>query len=297
MPISFFYGVIFSIYLNAKTCKNKSGIMAKLKSPLLSFEAHGVLGDVLVFFTRGGTSYVRSKPQDPVSLSIAQGLLRDCFASAAVSAHSLTQGQKDFYTDLAPDSAFCPWWNNFIGQYIKDNYEAPVVAGICIKSLQFVTPTILDGEQFVDFNISSVDVTKSVFILLGCEPVDDDPRNFMHSFNLQTSTTARCIRAYAPLLGNLIAHAFIVEFEPAFIASFQKKDFTLDIDEAEILVTLDPVNLSKTVLFPWGYRCYGEGAANIYLCRADLRDNTTLRLRRNATGATVDGRIAVVEFT
>jgi len=270
--------------------------MAKLKSPLLSFEAHGVLGDVLVYFTRGGTSYVRSKPQDPVSLSIAQGLLRDCFASAAVSAHSLTQGQKDSYADLAPNSAFCPWWNNFIGEYIKDNYEGPSVATTFIKSLQIVTPTILNGNQYVDYTIASIDDTKSVLFLLGCNPVNNDSRNFMHYFSIQNSTTLRLYRVAAPALGDLIAHAFILEFDPAFIASLQIKSFSLPQADAQILVPIDAVDLSKTVIFPSGQRSYLNVTADIYLLRADLQNNTTLRLRRNTTGGSLDGQIRVVEF-
>ncbi len=199
------------------------------------------------------------------------------------------------YADLAL-ILLLPWWNNFIGQYIKDNYEVTPVAATFIKSLQIVTPTILNGNQYVDYTIASIDDTKSVLFLLGCNPVNNDSRNFMHYFSIQNSTTLRLYRVAAPALGDLIAHAFILEFDPAFIASLQIKSFSLPQGDAQILVPIDAVDLSKTVIFPSGQRSYLNVTADIYLLRADLQNNTTLRLRRNTTGGSLDGQIRVVEF-
>jgi hypothetical protein len=270
--------------------------MAKLKSPLLSFSAHGTLGDVLVYYDRAGKSYVRSKPQDPVSLSLAQGVLRDCFASAAISAHSLTQGQKDYYAALAPNSAFSPWWNNFIGQYIKDCYEAPSVAVTFIKSLQLITHTILDGQQYVDTAINSVNKDMCGLFLLGCNPVNDDSRNFMHYFSISTSTSVRLYRVTSPAIGDLIASAFILEYEPAFITSLQIKSFSFGVNDYEKLITIDEVDLAKTVIFPSGQRSYANVGASVFMLRTDLQDSTTLRMQRLSIGGALDGQVRVVEF-
>jgi len=270
--------------------------MAKLKSPLLSFEAHGALGDVLVYFTRGGTSYVRSKPQDPISLSVAQGLLRDCFASAAVSAHSLTQGQKDSYAALAPNSAFCPWWNNFIGQYIKDYYEVPSVATTFIKSIQTAIGTILNGESVIDVLINEVNMTKSGTYILGIGAANDDPRNFRCYNTFLDSTHLRLVRSPLVKGGNLIVSTMIIEFETDFIVSYQYKSIAIASGDTAGTTAIDAVDLSKTIIFPAGFLCDTNVAANIWNLYVDFENNTTLRARRVTSGAGVNAIVRVVEF-
>jgi len=270
--------------------------MAKLKSPLLSFSAHGTLGDVLVFFDRHGTSYARSKPKDPVSLSVDQGVLRDCFAAAALSAHSLTQGQKDSYAALAPNSAFCPWWNNFIGQYIKDNYEAPSVVSTFIKSAQVATGTILNGQGNVDVVINSVVPDNCAPFLLGFGAANDDPRNFGHYVSFLDATHVRFVRHWSPMVGDLICSAMVLEFEPDFIVSSQSK--TLDPASGDTTKTapIDAVDLSKTILFPKGFTAHADVTPQIYNWYADFQDNTTLRIRRTTSGAAGYVVLLVVEF-
>jgi len=270
--------------------------MAKLKSPLLSFEAHGALGDVLVYFNRGGTSYVRSKPQDPVSLSVAQGLLRDCFASAAVSAHSLTQGQKDYYASLAPDSAFCPWWNNFIGQYIRDYYEVPGLAISFIKSVQSVVGTILNGNTNVEVSIDEVVSEKSYISYLGVGAANDDPRNFRSCAYLIDGKHIRFTRATTPCVGDLICSAMIVEFEPDFVVSYQRVTAEIQSAETEGTKTINAVDLSKTIIFPAGFRCDGDVNADVWNIYLDFQNNTTLRARRVSTGSYVYSVVRILEF-
>lgn len=270
--------------------------MAKLKSPLLSFSAHGTLGDVLVFFDRHGKNYVRSKPQDPVSLSLAQGVLRDCFVSAAISAHSLTQGQKDAYAAVAPNSAFCPWWNNFIGQYIKDNYEAPDLATTFLKSVQIATGVILDGESYIDITIDEITTNKAVPFMLGAEASLDDPRNHEIYCSFIASTTCRVSRHTSPKVGALNVSVFILEFEPAFVVSHQNRQVNFGAGDVLATIEIDAVDLSKTVLFPRGNICTADVAPTIYKAYSDFLNNTTIRARRNTSGNAVYYMYTVVQF-
>ncbi len=270
--------------------------MAKLKSPLLSFSAHGLLGDVLVFFNRHGESYVRSKPQDPVSLSVNQGLLRDCFVSAAISAHSLTQGQKDFYADLAPNSAFCPWWNNFIGQYIKDNYEVAPVATTFIKSVQIVVGTILDGQGYVDVVISEIDHLKSVPFIIGRGPANADPRNFSCYLSFLDTTHLRLTRYFSPKTGALTVSCMALELEPAFLVSIQSVSIAYASGNTTVTQAVTPVDLSKSILFPRGSLVNDNVAANIFNWYADMTDNATVRIRRTTSGSAGNEIFYLAEF-
>jgi len=270
--------------------------VAKLKSPLLSFSAHGSFGDVLVFFNRHGKSYARSKPKDPVSLSLAQSVLRDCFASAAVSALSLTQGQKDFYADLAPDSAFCPWWNNFIGRYIKDNYEAPGVATTFLKSLNVVTGTIPDGDYWVDVEVSPFVSVDCAPFLLGCAPVNTDPRNFVHYVSFSAGNCLRFVRSNTTKLGDLIASAMMIEFDPDFIVSRQNCSIQFESGDTTKTFAIDAVDLNKAVIFPRGALCNENVTPNKYIWYADFLNNTTLRIRRSASGSSGFIILLVLEF-
>jgi hypothetical protein len=270
--------------------------MAKLKSPLLSFSAHGTLGDVLVFFDRHGKNYVRSKPQDPVSLSIAQGLLRDCFVSAAISAHSLTQGQKDSYAAAAPNSAFCPWWNNFIGQYIEDNYEGPDVATTFLKSVQIATGIIADGDSYIDITVNEFTPDKSVPFMLGAEASLDDPRNHEIYCSFIGTTTVRVSRHTSPKVGALNVSVFVLEFEPAFIVGHQNRQVNFGAGDVLATIAIDERNLAKTVLFPRGNVCTADVAPTVYKAYSDFLNNTTIRARRNTSGVAVYYMYTVVEF-
>jgi len=270
--------------------------VAKLKSPLLSFSAHGTFGDVLVFFNRHGKSYARSKPQDPVSLSVAQSVLRDCFASAAVSAHSLTEGQKDSYAALAPNSAFCPWWNNFIGEYIKDNYEAPGVATTFIKSLGVVTGTIPDGEAYVDVEVPVIVTANCAPFLLGCAPVNTDPRNFVHYVGFSDVTHVRFVRANQTKLGDLIVSAMVIEFDPDFIVSSQNVSLSFEAGDTIKTSAIDAVDLDKTIIFPRGALCNENVTPDKYVWYADFLNNTTVRIRRSASGSSGYIILLVNEF-
>jgi len=270
--------------------------MAKLKSPLLSFSAHGNFGDILVYFNRHGENYVRSKPKDPVSLSVDQGVLRDCFASAALSAHSLTQGQKDFYADLAPDSSFCPWWNNFIGQYIKDNYEAPDVATTFIKSVQVVVGTIPDGENYIDVEISSVDHLKTVPFLLGVGCANDDPRNFSCYITFLDSTHLRLVRYSGSKVGDLTVSVMFWELEPDFIVSMQSLSVFYVSGDTTVTKNIDEVDISKSIIFPRGSLVNNDVAANVYNWYADFLNSTTIRIRRTTSGSAGAIILYVCEF-
>ena len=270
--------------------------MAKLKSPLLSFSAHGTLGDVLVFFDRHGKSYVRSKPQDPVSLSVAQSLLRSCFESAAISAHSLTEGQKDYYANLAPNSAFCPWWNNFIGQYIKDNYEAPGVATTFIKSVQVVVGTIPTGDYWIDIEISSIDHLKTVPFILGVGCANDDPRNFGCYITFLDATHMRIVRSNTTKLGALTVSVMVWELEPDFLVSIQSVSIAYVAGDTSVNKTVTEVDLSKSILFPRGRLINEDVAANIYNWYADMLNSTTARIRRTTSGSTGNEIFYLCEF-
>ena len=270
--------------------------MAKLKSPLLSFSAHGTLGDVLVFFDRHGKSYARSKPKDPVSLSLAQGVLRDCFASAAVSALSLTQGQKDSYAALAPNSAFCPWYNNFIGQYIIDNYEAPSVATTFIKSVQIVVGTIPNGSSYIDVLCNPIVINESCTFVLGIGAANDDPRNFRAYNTFLDTTHLRLVRDSQPKVGDLIISCMIVHFDPDFIVSLQYKTITFESGDVLATTAIDAVDISKTIVIPAGFLCDSDVNANVWNCYLDLADNTTLRGRRVTSGGIINAIARIIQF-
>lgn len=270
--------------------------MAKLKSPLLSFSAHGTLGDVLVFFDRHGKSYVRKKPQDPVSLSLGQGVLRDCFVSAAISAHSLTQGQKDSYAALAPNSAFCPWWNNFIGQYIKDNYEAPSVVSTFIKSVQIVVGTIPDGSRNVDVLIDAVDIDFTVPFSLGFAPPNADPRNGYCFSILYDSTHIRFDRNSAPMTNDLKCSCCVIEFEPDFVVSYQVFNLTFESADTVVTETIDEVDISKSFIFPCGWRVASDVDINQINSYCEFQDSTTVKATRSTGGSWLYQRVAVMEF-
>ena len=270
--------------------------MAKLKSPLMSFSAHGALGDLLVFFDRHGKSYVRSKPQDPISLSVDQGVLRDCFVSAAVSAHSLTQGQKDYYADLAPNSAFCPWWNNFIGQYIKDNYEVPGVATTFLKSLQVAVVTILSGNSYVDAPINTIVQANAAPFLLGNEARNTNPQNFGCYLNFTSPTNVRVVRHWTPMTGDLTVSIMVIEFEGDFVVASQNVQVNFGAGDTEANTVIPAVDLSKTILFPRGFVTVDNVAPTIYQAYSDFEDNTHVRARRNTSGNVVYVMTRFIQF-
>ncbi|GAH34699.1 unnamed protein product, partial [marine sediment metagenome] len=93
--------------------------MVKLRSPLFSFSASGSFADQITFLDIGGVPYAKTKQKKPVSRSKGQDTLRSLFKEASVLAKDLTDDEKLYYASLDPDSAACPWWNNFIGCYIN----------------------------------------------------------------------------------------------------------------------------------------------------------------------------------
>jgi hypothetical protein len=270
--------------------------MAKLKSPLLSFSAHGTLGDVLVFFDRHGKSYARSKPKDPVSLSLAQSLLRDCFASAAISAHSLTQGQKDSYAAVDPNSAFCPWWNNFIGQYIEDNYEGPDVAKSFIKTIKIVIGTIPNGDQIYDQVCAAHDPDYTAPILLGFKSPNEDPRNCFCITMIPDSTHVRFNRSGDPKIGDLTASVLVLEFEPDFVVSIQNKNIAFESGETVATEGINAVDINKTILFPCGKRSSNDVGYDKFNSYVDFLNNTTLRATRLTSGSFCDVRVCIIEL-
>ena len=271
--------------------------MAKLKSPLLSFTAHGLFGDLLVYFNRHGQSYVRSKPEDPVSLSLRQDALRDCFISAAISAHSLTQGQKDAYAALAPDSAMCPWWNNFIGEYIKDNYVDPTVVTTFIESIQIVTDTILDGNDYVDASMSAINKDVSAAIPLGCAPANNDKRNGISFVSLIDSTTVRFQRNSVPKVGTCIVSCLVLEFKADLVVSRQVKGWSFGSGDVEATKEITAVDMDKSLIWPSGGMSPDNVDINVYSYYLDFQDSTHLRARRSTSGSATYCRTTVIEFT
>lgn len=102
--------------------------MVKLKSPLHSSSASGSLADRITFINIGGKPYAKIIQKKTVSKSSAQESLREVFKAATALAKELTDEQKSYYDSLDPDSAACPWWNNFVSEYIKENW--PVSADV-----------------------------------------------------------------------------------------------------------------------------------------------------------------------
>ena len=102
--------------------------MVKLKSPLSSSSASGSLADRITFITIGGKPYAKFIGKGPVGISVDQESLRQVFKDASLAAKELTAEEKVYYAGLKPNSAACPWWNNFIGEYIKENW--PVSADV-----------------------------------------------------------------------------------------------------------------------------------------------------------------------
>ncbi|MBA7496967.1 hypothetical protein ES702_07576 [subsurface metagenome] len=180
--------------------------MVRLRYPLQSFLASGTVNDLITYYTRFGYSYVRKKTKNPISETEAQGLLRDVFKDAIVSAHLLTEGQKVYYHNLDPLSSACPWYNNFLGEYIKEFY---VGVGVSIKSLQSGS-IVLTTETEKYHTIAAVDRDYSLLIYTGQAPGGVDFRSVFGRLGWSNNTTIFVVRG-----GNVHACTFgyiIVEF-------------------------------------------------------------------------------------
>lgn len=261
--------------------------MVRLRYPLQSFLASGTLNDVITYYTRFGLSYVRKKQTDPVSESAAQGLLRDVFKDAVVSAHQLTEGQKAHYHNLDPRSAACPWYNNFLGEYIKEFY---VGVGVSIKSLQ--TGTIVFTNEYTIYEtISAVDKDYSLLLFMGQAPGDGDFRSTYARLGWSNNTTIFANRGG-------IAHGLTVGYMVIEFSGLVKKVIHEQIicegvtDNTE---TIEGRALDRTLLFHNGCSSDFDDWGCV-LSRIWLDNETTLHAKKVNFNGWTSTMIEVLEI-
>ncbi|MBA7540174.1 hypothetical protein ES705_32468 [subsurface metagenome] len=176
------------------------------------------------------------------------------------------------------------------------NYSPSQGSKTFIKSLQMCSGTIPDGESLIDITVSEYNPVISVPFLLGAEASLDDPRNHEVYCSFINSTTCRVSSHTSHHHVASTAPVFILEFDPAFVVSHQYSQINFGADDVLATIEMDPVNLSKTILFPRGNVSTGDVAPTIYKAYSDFLNNTTIRARRNTSGAAVYYMYTVVEF-
>lgn len=218
--------------------------MPKVKAPLYSFFASGTLNDILTFYTRQGNSFVRQKQNDPISKTALQEDLRTLFKDASVLAKGLSDNQKSYYASLNPNSAACPWWNNYIGVYIKEHW---IGVGVSVKSLQW--GTIDPGNQSTKRqDITPVDKDKSVLVFLGNFSTAGNWVSSICTIQLETNTNIQITR-YGNSPG-LVAGYMILEFN-GLLRNVSHFRITCDgVDEG--YVDLPSFNVNKSIIFYCG---------------------------------------------
>lgn len=73
--------------------------MVRLKTPLLSMDAHGSIGDALTFQSSTRRKFAREKPHLPYSLTLNQQYQRWLYEDYCAYWHTLTTTQKNVYRD------------------------------------------------------------------------------------------------------------------------------------------------------------------------------------------------------
>ena len=225
--------------------QKKSNLMAKVISPLFSFFASGPVNDILSFYTRSGNSFVRQKQKDPISKTSLQEDLRTLFKDASVLAKELTDNEKAYYAALNPNSAACPWWNNYIGEYIKEHW---IGVGVSVKSLQYGTIDPYNAAT-VYHDITPVDRDKSVLIFLGNYSTAANLISSFCTLRLYSNTQIRLSR------GGVSAGLLVGYMVLEFAGLLRNVDhFAITCDEInENYIDLPSFNTDKSVIFYNGF--------------------------------------------
>lgn len=151
-------------------------------------------------------------------------------------------------------------------------------AGLTIKSIQSVTGTIANGDTDEYVTIDEVDMDNTVLIFLGCRSATGTLYDRLAMVLLNGSTEVRILR-YGTT-GNVVASFMVVEFDGG-VKPVQRGLTSLDTTELTDTVTIDEVDLAKTILFRGGFEVNNSDLSSA-LFTLELEDSTTLRVTRTA---------------
>lgn len=261
--------------------------MPKVKAPLYSFFASGTLNDILTFYTRQGNSFVRQKQNDPISKTALQEDLRTLFKDASVLAKGLSDNQKSYYASLNPNSAACPWWNNYIGEYIKEHW---IGVGLSVKSLQCGTIDLLNHTDHYH-DITGVDVDKSILVYTGNFSTAANLRSSFCYMYLYSNTQIRCRRGgNSPglVVGYMVMElkGLLRDVEHVYIGCYEVAENYADIPS---------FNINKSILL----YCGVDSNLNEYktLCgRFWIESSTRIRLKFGSSSGSKHGMCCLLEL-
>ena len=267
--------------------------MVKLRSPLNSPAASGTIDDKVTYFNTRGKSYAKFKQRLPISRTTAQADIRDKFKEAIKYALELSEEEKKIYAALYPYSASCPWYNNFIGAYIKEPFEH---GKSIVKSIQFVEISIPANSTYGFKSIDELSRVKSALINLGNNAVVNSPAQGLTCAEFYSDNIVAAYVYQSNPTDTILVNCLLIEFNHNYVKSRQHVAISLSPGALYNTWEIEPVDLASTVLFPGG--CLYTHLSNIpnWFYGTWLVDATHLRADRNIGTGTLDVWTTVVDF-
>lgn len=147
-------------------------------------------------------------------------------------------------------------------------------ASSLIRSIQYITITFDGVGATATATIAAVDTSRTAVVFLGWQSNDTTSTNswVWSTLALTNATTVTATKANATTAP--AARAVVIEFAPGIVKSVQSGVFT--VTSGTTNHTISAVNVSKSCLFPAGWRGDGNPFRNDY-------ENTALSLSSSTT--------------
>ena len=128
--------------------------MTEVKGPLFSLEAHGMLGDVLVYQMVNGKAVVKANTFPTYSRTDPQDLNRDIFSWCSALFYTLHQDTQNLWRNYRNNEGLVGH-SAFMQQMLKRThqpiwqFEAPPYHGFCITG-NHIVGEFLTGGDFIN---------------------------------------------------------------------------------------------------------------------------------------------------
>lgn len=267
--------------------------MVKIKSPLNSPSASGTVNNKVTYYNSMGKTYAKFKQRLPVSRSAAQEAINTLFKEATTYIPEITPEQKEVYAAINPNSASCPWYNNFISSYMKD----PFAHGkSIIRSIEFVKVYIAPGYSYGFKYIEEVDRFKSALIHLGNIAVVNNPAQGVSCAELYSNEIVGVYVYASNPTDTIWVNCLVVGFNPTYVKSRQHCAVMLLDGFTNATLEIDEVNPDTTLLFPGGSLYSTSANVPSWFYGVRLMDSTHLRVDRNSGTGNLDVWTTVIDF-
>lgn len=118
--------------------------------------------------------------------------------------------------------------------------------GARIKSIQYGTVVVTDGNSSGTATINSVDINNSIIMFLGKDQTDPDGDNGYRKIALTNATTVTATRIGISSTG--ITGFVVLEFESPGVASVCAGEVVLGVGVASATATINSVDINKALL-------------------------------------------------